>query len=160
MWCQTSGFFCHKLNTDGSLARYKARWVVRGFTQQQGVDYEKTFSPVIKLATIWVVLSLAISKDWPIHQLDVKNAFLHGNLSETVYAHKPAGFISPSHSGIVFKLNKSLYGLKHAPRTWFLWFASFLSRLGFRGPNLTPLCLCFIVVPPWHTFSYMSTTSY
>jgi hypothetical protein len=152
--------FHHKFNTDGSLARYKTRWVVRGFTQQQGVDYEETFSHVIKPTTIRVVLSLAISKDWFIHQLDVKNTFLHGNLSETVYAHQPAGFVSLSHFGFVCKLNKSLYGLKQSPRTWFLRFTSFLSRLGFRAPNPTLLCLCFVVVPPCHTFSYISMTSY
>jgi hypothetical protein len=137
--------FCHKFNTDGSLARYKARWVVRGFTQQQGIDYEETFSPVIKPATIRVVLSLANSKDWPIHQLDVKNAFLHDNLSKTVYAHQPAGFVSPSHFGFVCKLNKFVYGLKQAPHTWFLSFTSFLSKIGFRVPNLTLPCLCFAV---------------
>jgi hypothetical protein len=78
--------FRHKYNSDGSLERYKAHWVVRGFTQQHGVDYEEMFSPVIKPSTIRVVRSIATSKDWPIHQLDVKNAFLHGNLSEHVYA--------------------------------------------------------------------------
>jgi hypothetical protein len=102
----------HKYNSDGSLARYKARWVVRGFTQQHGVDYEETFSPVIKPATIRVVLSLAASRDWPIQQLDVKNAFLHGDLLEKVYAQQPAGFVSPSHPDYVCLLNKSLYGLK------------------------------------------------
>jgi hypothetical protein len=69
-----------KLNVDGSLSRYKARWVVRGFTQQAGVDYGETFSPVVKPATIRVVLSLATSLAWPINQLDVKIDFLHGNL--------------------------------------------------------------------------------
>jgi hypothetical protein len=122
----------HKYNSDGSLARYKARWVVHGFTQQHGVDYEETFSPVIKPATIRVVLSLAASRDWPIHQLDVKNAFLHGDLLEKVYAQQPAGFVSPSHPDYVCLLNKSLYGLKQAPRTWFLRFTSFLSKIGFR----------------------------
>jgi hypothetical protein len=77
--------FKHKFHSDGTLARHKARWVVRGFTQRHGIYYDETFSPVVKPATIRVVLSIAASRQWPIHQLDVKNAFLHGHLHETVY---------------------------------------------------------------------------
>jgi hypothetical protein len=77
--------FKHKFHSDGSLARYKARWVVRGFSQQHGVDFDETFSPVVKPATIRIVLSITVSRSWPIHQLDVKNAFLNGNLDEEVY---------------------------------------------------------------------------
>jgi hypothetical protein len=104
-----------------------------GFTQQHGVDYDETFSLVIKPATIRVVLSLAASKDWAIHQLDVKNAFSHGTLSETVYAQQPACFLSTTNLDFVYKLNKSLYGLKQAAHTWFFKFTSFLLKLGFRG---------------------------
>jgi hypothetical protein len=125
--------FRHKLNSDGSLSRYKARWVVRGFTQQAGVDYGETFSPVVKLATIRVVLSIAISQAWPIHQLDVKNAFLHGNLQETVYSKQPSGFADSTLPHHVCRLNKSLYGLKQAPRTWFLRFTSYLCTIGFSA---------------------------
>ncbi|WVZ88247.1 hypothetical protein U9M48_034790 [Paspalum notatum var. saurae] len=125
--------FRHKLNLDGTLARYKARWVVRGFNQEHGIDYDETFSPVIKPATIRVVLSIATSASWPIHQLDVKNAFLHGNLAETVYCAQPSGFTHPSKPSHVCKLNKSLYGLKQAPRTWFLRFTTFIQSLGFRA---------------------------
>ena len=77
--------FKHKFQSDGSLERYKARWVLRGFTQRPGVDFDETLSPVVKPATVRTVLSLALCRRWPIHQLDVKNAFLHGDLTETVY---------------------------------------------------------------------------
>jgi hypothetical protein len=77
--------FRHKHNSDGTLARYKAHWVFCGFSQAKGIDYDETFSPVVKPSTIHIVLSLAMSFSWPVHQLDVKNAFLHGTLDETVY---------------------------------------------------------------------------
>jgi hypothetical protein len=123
--------FRHKLHDDGTLDRYKARWVLRGFTQRPGLDYDETFSPVIKPATVRVILSVALSQDWPVHQLDVKNAFLHGTLEETVYCVQPTGFVDPSHPGMVCRLNKSLYGLKQAPRAWHQRFASYLSSIGF-----------------------------
>jgi hypothetical protein len=119
-----------KYHTDGW---YKAHWVIRGFTQQHSVDYSDTFSPITKLATIRIVLSLATSKDCLVNQLDVKTAFLHGNLPKCVYAQQPSGFVSDSHLNFVCKLNKSLYGFKQAPRTWFLRFTAFLAKLGFRG---------------------------
>jgi histone deacetylase 1/2 len=82
----------HKHHSDGSLACYLARWVVRGFSQEHVIDYDETFSSVVNPNTIRIVLSLASSSHWPIHQLDVKNAFLHGHLSETVYCQQPKGF--------------------------------------------------------------------
>ena len=90
--------FKHKYHSDGSLARYKARWVVRRYSQQHGANYDETFSPVVKPATIRTVLSIAVSRSWPIHQLDVKNAFLHGTLDETIYCQQPFGFVDPAHS--------------------------------------------------------------
>ncbi|GJT82442.1 ribonuclease H-like domain-containing protein [Tanacetum coccineum] len=84
--------FCHKYLADGTLSHYKARIVANGSTQLEGVDVDETFSPVVKQGTIRTFLSLAASRHWPIHQLDVKNAFLHGDLSETVYMHQPPGF--------------------------------------------------------------------
>ncbi|GJT79980.1 ribonuclease H-like domain-containing protein [Tanacetum coccineum] len=85
--------FKHKFHADGTLSRYKARLVANGSSQQLGVDFDETFSPVVKPATIRTVLSLVVSRQWPIHQLDVKNAFLNGDLSETVYMHQPPGFV-------------------------------------------------------------------
>jgi hypothetical protein len=123
--------FRHKFHADGSFDRYKARWVLRGFTQRPGIDYDETFSPVVKPATVRTVLTLAHSQDWPIHQLDVKNAFLHGTLSETVYCSQPSGFPDSALPDHVCKLNKSLYGLKQAPRAWYSRFATHLSSLGF-----------------------------
>ena len=116
--------FKHKFYSDGSLARHKARWVVRGFSQQHDIDYDETFSPVVKPATIRVVLSIAASYSWLIHQLDVKNAFLHGHLEETVYCQQPPGFVDPANPDHVCLLQRSLYGLKQAPRAWYQRFAT------------------------------------
>jgi hypothetical protein len=121
--------FRHKLTSTGSLNRYKARWVLRGFTQRPGVDYDETFSPIVKFATVRTVL--ALSRDWTIHQLDVKNAFLHGTLTETVYCSQPTGFVDDAHPDLVCRLNRSLYGLKQASRVWYSRFASYLASIGF-----------------------------
>jgi hypothetical protein len=123
--------FKHKFHVDGSLDRYKARRVLRGFTQCPGVDYDETFSPVVKPATVRTVITLAHSRDWPIHQLDVKNAFLHDTLTETVFCSQPTGFVDAAHPGHVCKLNKSLYSLKQAPRAWYSRFATYLVSLRF-----------------------------
>ena len=95
------------------------------------MDFSETFSPVVKPATVRTVLSLALSRRWPVHQLDVKNAFLHGTLTETVYCIQPSGFEDPTHPDFVCRLNKSLYGLKQAPRAWYSRFATHLLSLGF-----------------------------
>jgi hypothetical protein len=147
--------FRHKFNVDGTLERYKTRWVLRGFTQRLEIDFSETFSPVVKPATVRTVLSITLSRHWPIHQLDVKNAFLYGTLSETVYCVQPAGFEDPSLPGHVCRLNRSLYELKQAPRAWYSRFATFMKGLGFleaktdtslfvfhRGADTVYLLLC------------------
>ncbi|XP_066344408.1 uncharacterized protein [Miscanthus floridulus] len=101
------------------------------FSQEAGVDYDETFSPVVKPATIRTVLSIAASRDWPIRQLDVKNAFLHGNLEETVYREQPKGFVDPAAPNSVCLLQKSLYGLKQAPRAWNQRFSTYICSIGF-----------------------------
>jgi hypothetical protein len=123
--------FKHKFTADGPLEHYKARWVLRRFTQRPGIDFSETFSPVVKPATVRTVLSLALSRSWSIHQLDVNNAFLQGNLSETVYCAQPSGFEDSTRPDYVCRLNRSLYGLKQAPRAWYSRFASHLLQLGF-----------------------------
>ncbi|CAH9137282.1 unnamed protein product [Cuscuta epithymum] len=124
--------FKHKYRSDGSLERHKARLVVNGKSQRPGIDCDDTFSPVVKPATIRTVLSIALSNNWPLHQLDVNNAFLHGFLDETVYMHQPPGFKDSSRPSDVCLLKKSLYGLKQAPRAWYHRFASHATKLGFH----------------------------
>ncbi|KAJ9542459.1 hypothetical protein OSB04_028965 [Centaurea solstitialis] len=123
--------FRHKFDSNGRLERYKARLVAQGFSQQPGLDFDDTFSPVVKPATIRTVISISISRNWPIHQLDVKNAFLHGDLTKTVYMCKPPGYVNSSFPDHVCRLRKALYGLKQAPRAWYHRFAVYLSSLGF-----------------------------
>ncbi|KAJ9535464.1 hypothetical protein OSB04_un001410 [Centaurea solstitialis] len=124
--------FRHKTNSDGSLERYKARLVCDGRSQKEDIDCGDTFSPVVKPATIRTVLSIALSNAWEVHQLDVKNAFLHGHLHETVYMHQPPGFRDQHLPNHVCLLKKSLYGLKQAPRAWYQRFADYVFTLGFK----------------------------
>jgi hypothetical protein len=123
--------FKHKCRPDGSFNKYKVRWVVRGFTQRAGVDFGETFTPVIKSGTICTVLTSTANRNWHVNQLDVSNAFLHGNLVEQVFSHQPAGFVDASQPDAVCSLSKSLYGLKQMPRTWFTRFALFTASIGF-----------------------------
>ncbi|KAK8957728.1 hypothetical protein KSP39_PZI001284 [Platanthera zijinensis] len=120
-----------KHKADGSIERYKARLVAQGFNQREGFDFTETFSPVVKSSTVRLVLSLAISRDWRLRQLDVKNAFLHGDLQEIVYLKQPPGFIDPTRPRHVCRLHKALYGLRQSPRAWYNRFATSLRQLGF-----------------------------
>ncbi|CAA0831452.1 cysteine-rich RLK (RECEPTOR-like protein kinase) 8 [Striga hermonthica] len=120
-----------KRRPDGSIERYKARLVARGFSQQYGLDYDETFSPVAKITTVRVLIALAASKSWKLWQMDVKNAFLHGELDREIYMVQPAGFEDKENPGYVCKLKKALYGLKQAPRAWYGKIAEFLIQCGY-----------------------------
>ncbi|GKV34843.1 hypothetical protein SLEP1_g43185 [Rubroshorea leprosula] len=123
--------FKTKLHSDGSIDRFKARLVARGYSQVPGLDFDETFSPVLKPTTLRLVIALATTLSWPLRQLDVKNAFLHGKLKEEVYISQPPGFEDPIHPNYVCKLNKSIYSLKQAPRAWFDTFTIQLFQIGF-----------------------------
>nr|GEW37421.1 hypothetical protein [Tanacetum cinerariifolium] len=127
-----------KRDKNGVVTCYKARFVTKGFRQQSGIDFHETFSPVVKSITIRAVLSLAVFNDWPLRQLDIQNAFLHGNLKEQVYMKQSSGFIDPQRPTHVCLLHISLYDLKQAPHAWFERLSKALFDLGFKGSKTDP----------------------
>lgn len=108
-----------KQDVNALVPRYKARLVVKGFSQKKGVYFDEIFAPVVKMSSIRVVLALAASLDLEIEQMYVKTAFLHGDLEEEIYMEQPEGFVLRGKEDYVCKLKKSLYGLKQAPRQWY-----------------------------------------
>ncbi|KAA0052371.1 putative mitochondrial protein [Cucumis melo var. makuwa] len=143
-----------KRNSYGPIARYKARLVAKGFHQTPNIDYNETFSPVVKSITICMLLTIAIMKGWSIRQLDVNNAFLHGNLDENVYMEQIFGFEVKSSYPMVCHLKKALYGLKQAPRAWYENLSLGLHSLGFRTSKadtsllirVTPTSCCYALI--------------
>lgn len=124
-----------KFKPDGSVERCKARLVARGFTQQHGLDYEETFSPVAKLTSVRVLLAVVAHKGWLLHQIDVNNAFLYDTLDHVIYMNQLLGFENSRHPDYVCKLNKAIYGLKQSPRSWFGKIFEFMVHNGFSSCN-------------------------
>jgi len=126
-----------KHNADGSVSKYKARLVAKGYAQTYGIDYEETYSPVAKgyaqtygidyeetyspvakMTIVKTIIAMAVAKGWSLHQMDVKNVFLHGDLHEEVYMEQPPGYVDQTHPNLVCGLKKALYDLKQAPKAW------------------------------------------
>ena len=120
-----------KTKSDGSLERYKARLVAKGYAQEYGIDYEETFAPVARMTSVRTLIAVASVKKWPIYQLDVKNAFLNGELNEEVYMDPPPGVCIGKNK--ILKLKKALYGLKQAPKAWHDRFSNVMTSLNFRS---------------------------
>ena len=122
-----------KTHSDGSIERYKARLVAKGFTQEYKIDYEKTFALVAHISSVHGLLAVVAASKWDLFQMDVKNAFLNGDLSEEVYLQPPLGLFVDSNK--VCYIRRAFYGLKQAPRAWFAKFSYTISCLGYMASH-------------------------
>jgi transposase InsO family protein len=123
--------FKTKVNESGEVDKYKARLVAKGYCQQYGIDYAEVFAPVARMDTIRIVIALAAQNNWVIYQLDVKSAFLHGEINEEVFVNQPPGYEQKGHESKVYRLKKALYGLKQAPRAWYSRIETYFMEEGF-----------------------------
>ncbi|GJV68588.1 retrovirus-related pol polyprotein from transposon TNT 1-94 [Tanacetum coccineum] len=133
--CKPLGYkwiFKKKMKADGTVDKYKARVVIQGFRQREGLDYFDTYSPVTRITSIRMIIAIAALRNLEIHQMDVKTAFLNGDLEEEIYMNQPEGFIAPGQEGKVCRLVKSLYGLKQAPKQWHQKFDHTMLESGFK----------------------------
>ena len=120
------------------MVRNKARLVVKGYCQQEGIDYEETFAPVARLEVVRIFLAYAASKNFQVYQMDVKCAFLNGELEETVYVEQPPGFVNEKFPDHCYILDKAVYGLKQAPRAWYETLTKFLKLSNFKQGAVDP----------------------
>lgn len=121
-----------KKDSDGKVVKHKARLVAKGYVQKQGIDFEEVFAPVARMETVRLLITLAAQEGWWLHHMDVKSAFLNGELEEEVYVKQPPGFEDKGSEHKVLKLHKALYGLKQAPRAWNSKLDSTLTSLRFE----------------------------
>ena len=125
-----------KTRSDGTIDRYKVRLIARGFTQEYGIDYEETFALVARLSFVRTLITISVARKWPLFQMDVKNVFLNGEISEEVYMKLPPGYSHPpGFPHRVCRLRRTLYGLKQAPRAWFEKFNSIICQHVFSGSS-------------------------
>ncbi|GJY36861.1 retrovirus-related pol polyprotein from transposon TNT 1-94 [Tanacetum coccineum] len=127
-----------KLDELGGILKKKARLVTRGYRQKEGINFEESFAPVARLEAITIFLVFVAHMNMVVYQMDVKTAFLNGNLREEVYVSQPDGFVNPNNPIHVYKLKKALYGLKQAPRAWFDMLSSFLISQDFSKGSVDP----------------------
>ncbi|GJY42076.1 ribonuclease H-like domain, reverse transcriptase, RNA-dependent DNA polymerase [Tanacetum coccineum] len=124
--------FKTKKDANGDIIKHKARLVAKGYIQEHGIDFEEVFAPVARMETIRLLLAIAANNEWEVHHLDVKSAFLHGELKEEVYVTQPEGFMKREDNGKVYRLIKALYGLRQAPRAWNIKLDNTLKSLDFK----------------------------
>ncbi|KAL0550167.1 hypothetical protein IC582_014670 [Cucumis melo] len=133
--------FKTKRDSNGNIERYKARLVAKGYTQKYGIDYKETFSPVSKKNSLRIIVALVAHYDLELHQMDVKTAFLNGNLDEEVFMDQPEGFMVEGKEHMVCRLKRSIYGLKQASKRWYLKFNDTITSFGFKE-NIVDRCIC------------------
>ncbi len=124
-----------KHNADGSVSRYKTRLIAKGYAQIYGINYEETYSPIAKMTIVRAIITMTAAKGWSLHQMDVKNVFLHGDLQEEVYMEQPPGYVDQTHPNLVCRSKKALYGLKETPRAWSDKIGQYLVTSGFQTSN-------------------------
>jgi len=128
----TKWVFRNKLDEQGTVTRNKARLVVQGYNQEEGIVYEQIFAPVTRIKAIRILIAFAAHMEFKLYQMDVKSAFLNGYLKEEVYVMQPPSFENSEFPNHVFKLDKALYSLKQAPRAWYERLLNFLLENDFR----------------------------
>ncbi|CAI7796979.1 unnamed protein product [Closterium sp. NIES-54] len=141
----------------GSPPAFKARYVARGFSQRQGVDFFQTFSPTPKMTTLWVLLHVAAQRDYELHSLDFSTAFLQGSLHEEIWLHRPPGFTGSFPAGTQWSLRWPVYGLRQAPREWHDTFRTTLAALGFAPSTADPSLFLrtHATLPPFYVLVYV-----